>query len=269
MNIQTHSSLAGDDNRPVTPGQAGFPSFWISIGWIGMYFGLQILFGLVVCVIAVVSNPNTLGKLMSGEISSNDAFLGQLALPMFISVLLSGLVTLAILWWHLKKDSRQEKIGLFTASRLSLLKTIGLSIALMVAVTLLSEAYARYVVPGQELQAGVNQLIAGIPKTAFTHMLLFVTIAVIAPVLEEVLFRGYLQTSLMQHMKPWLAILVASATFGAVHLQPFAFPVLTALGAVFGYLYHKTGSLKVNIILHVINNGIAYILMAMGLSSGV
>jgi hypothetical protein len=269
MNTQTHSSLSENENKPVTPKQSGFPSLWISIGWIGMYFGLQILFGLVAVVITMVRDPQLMGMLMSGKITSESAFLRQLGVPMFISVLLSGLVTLAILWWHLKEDTRQEKIGLFAASRLSLLKTIGLCIALMVGVTLLGEAYARYVVPGQELQAGVNQLIEGVPKTAFTHILLFVTIAVIAPVLEEVLFRGYLQTSLMHHMKPWLAILLASAIFGAVHLQPFAFPMLTALGAVFGYLYYITGSLKVNIILHVINNGIAYLLMALGISKGV
>jgi membrane protease YdiL (CAAX protease family) len=95
-----------------------------------------------------------------------------------------------------------------------------------------------------------------------------VTIAIVAPVLEEILFRGYLQSALMHRMKPWLAILLASSLFGIVHMQPLAFPVLTVLGAVFGYLYYKTGSLKVNILLHVLNNGVAYILMATGLSSG-
>jgi membrane protease YdiL (CAAX protease family) len=269
MNIHQQPSPSGPDGTIAAPGQTPFPGFWISIGWIAMYFGFQILFGILAVVIAMFTNPELMGKLMSGAATTEGDFMAQIGVPLFVSVLLSGLATLAVLWWHLKKDNRHEKIGLFAPSRLPLLKTILLSVVLMVGILLLSEAYSRFVVPGKELQAGVNQLIAGVPKTPLNHLLLFMTIAVIAPVLEEVLFRGYLQTSLLRHMKPWQAILLASAIFGAVHVQPLAFPILTALGAVFGYLYYKTGSLKVNIILHVLNNGIAYIAMAMGLSTGV
>jgi membrane protease YdiL (CAAX protease family) len=39
-----------------------------------------------------------------------------------------------------------------------------------------------------------------------------------------------------------------------------AFPALMAMGAVFGILYHKTGSLRVNIVAHMINNGAALLL---------
>jgi membrane protease YdiL (CAAX protease family) len=268
MNSHTQSDISSTVSNPVAAGQPAFPTFWISVGWIAMYSGLQILFGILAIAVAMVTNPDLLASLMSGATPSEADFLGMLGVPLFVSVLLSGIAALAILWWHLKRDNRHEKIGLFAPSRLPLLKTILLSIILMIGVALFGEAYSRYIVPGQELQAGINQLIAGISKTPLNHLLLFITIAVIAPVLEEVLFRGYLQTSLMHHMKPWMAILLASSIFAILHLQLLAFPVLTALGAVFGYLYYKTGSLKVNIILHVINNGIAYILMAMGISAG-
>jgi membrane protease YdiL (CAAX protease family) len=266
MNIHQQPSPSGHDGTIATPGQTAFPTFWISIGWIGLYFGLQALLGVLA---VLITNPGLVAKIMSGIPPAQSDINVQMGVPLFVSVLISGFATLALLWWHLKKDNRHENIGLFASSRLPLLKTVLLSVILMVSILLLSEAYSRFVVPGQELQADMNQLIAGVPKTPLNHLLLFMTIAVIAPLLEELLFRGYLQSSLMHLMKPWQAILLASAVFGAIHFQPLAFPILTALGAVFGYLYYKTGSLKVNIILHVLNNGIAYIAMAMGISTGV
>jgi uncharacterized protein len=45
-----------------------------------------------------------------------------------------------------------------------------------------------------------------------------------------------------------------------VHLQPYAIPGLMSLSIAFGYLYHRTGSLRTNIILHMANNAFALIL---------
>ncbi len=263
--------LTFDETVPLpAPVVSRFPGFWISVAWILMYFGFQLLFGAIVFAIMFISDKELMKKAIAGGSPEQmqAQLMTQIGLPIFVSVLLAGLVTLAILWVHLRKDQRYERIGLFASSKIPLWLTIALGVGLMVGVGLLCEAYSTYVVPGKELQAGVNQLIAGIPKTPVNHLILFFTIAILAPILEELLFRGYLQTSLMRHMKPWAAILLASSIFGIVHMQPLAFPVLTALGAVFGYLYYRTGSLKVNMVLHMLNNGVAYILMVMGISGG-
>jgi uncharacterized protein len=55
----------------------------------------------------------------------------------------------------------------------------------------------------------------------------------------------------------WAAIALSAFVFAAVHMQPLAMPALMALGAAFGYIYHKTGSLRLTIILHMINNILA------------
>ncbi len=78
-----------------------------------------------------------------------------------------------------------------------------------------------------------------------------------APLTEELLFRGLLQKSLANRMPQYAAILIAAAIFGAIHLDFYAFPALFVMGAVFGYLYYRTGSLRVNILLHMLNNGAA------------
>jgi membrane protease YdiL (CAAX protease family) len=71
---------------------------------------------------------------------------------------------------------------------------------------------------------------------------------------------GLLQNALARHLPVWAAILGAAAIFGAVHMDLHAFPALMAMGAVFGLLYHKTGSLRVTIIAHMANNGAALLL---------
>ncbi len=268
MDMQTKHQIATfDTNGPVSAPPPRFPGVWISLAWIVVYFVMQLLCGFVVLGIVVALDPKMLASLTGGGLDEA-GLLTKFGLPLIVSVLLSGLITLAMLWLHLRKGVRHQQIGLFARSRLSTMHTVVLGVGLMLATMLISYLYSTYVVPGKELQGPVNALIGGIPKTPLNHVILFLTIAVVAPILEELLFRGYLQSALMHHMKPWAAIAIASTVFGIIHFQPLAFPMLAMLGAVFGYLYHKTGSLKVNMALHVINNGAAYVLMALGLSTG-
>ena len=86
------------------------------------------------------------------------------------------------------------------------------------------------------------------------------TIAVLAPVLEELLFRGAVQGALMRFFKhPWAGILVASLLFGIIHLNPVQVFYATCLGVGFGWLYYRTGSLLPAILGHIINNSLAVI----------
>ena len=85
---------------------------------------------------------------------------------------------------------------------------------------------------------------------------------VIAPVAEEVLNRGLLQTLLLRtlgHRWRWAAIGVASAGFAALHLGSVplqALPGLFVLGLVFGALYERTGSLVPGILVHAAFNAL-------------
>jgi membrane protease YdiL (CAAX protease family) len=73
-------------------------------------------------------------------------------------------------------------------------------------------------------------------------------------VVEELLFRGFLQNALAKYVPIWGAIFLSSFLFALVHGQPYAIPGLMSLSIAFGYLYHRTGSLRTNIILHMANN---------------
>lgn len=77
----------------------------------------------------------------------------------------------------------------------------------------------------------------------------------IAPLLEELLFRGVLQTSLLRLLgeRRWVAILITAALFSVTHLPVVPWQNLVplfVLGLVFGYLYERTGSMLTPILSH-------------------
>ena len=87
------------------------------------------------------------------------------------------------------------------------------------------------------------------------------SITLLGPVLEELLFRGAIQGDLQRQMSPWKAIIVSSLLFGVVHMNPAQIPFAFLLGMLFGWLYYRTGSLLPGIVGHVLNNSVATVNM--------
>ncbi len=89
-----------------------------------------------------------------------------------------------------------------------------------------------------------------------------------APLVEEVVFRGFLFAGLLNVVSPVAAVLGSAALFGALHLQPFAFPVLFLLGVLLATLYYRTGSLWPSILFHFFINASAIILQFLAAQQG-
>lgn len=80
-------------------------------------------------------------------------------------------------------------------------------------------------------------------------------IGILAGIGEEVLFRGVLQPKLQFYTgNPHAGIWLAAFIFSAIHMQFYGFFPRMFLGAVFGYLYHYSGSLGYAIFAHMLNN---------------
>lgn len=79
----------------------------------------------------------------------------------------------------------------------------------------------------------------------------------IVPVFEELLFRGFLQTSLRSLTgRPWLAIIITSLIFATLH-PPMHIPSLIALSCCLGYAYERSGSLLRPILIHIFFNAMS------------
>jgi membrane protease YdiL (CAAX protease family) len=92
----------------------------------------------------------------------------------------------------------------------------------------------------------------------FEYILAFITLVIIAPVSEEILFRGYLLGKLRKYVPVWAAILVTSLLFAIVHFQFNVGVDVFALSIVLCLLRVGTGRLWPSILLHMIKNAIAF-----------
>jgi len=77
----------------------------------------------------------------------------------------------------------------------------------------------------------------------------------VAPLAEELFFRGLVQSGLGRLLRGrWPAVVCTGLLFGAIHTQPEAVVPLAVLGIALGYLYERTGSLIAPILMHALFN---------------
>jgi membrane protease YdiL (CAAX protease family) len=86
----------------------------------------------------------------------------------------------------------------------------------------------------------------------------------LAPVCEEVAFRGHLLSALRLRTGPAAAIALSALAFAAMHLDPVRFPGLLFLGLLYGWLTWRTGSVYPAVLAHAVNNAAATALALMG-----
>ncbi len=89
----------------------------------------------------------------------------------------------------------------------------------------------------------------------------FLMVSVFAPFFEEWLCRGMVLRGLLANkIKPVWAIVISAVFFGVIHLNPWQAVPAILLGLLFGYVYYKTGSLKLTMLMHFANNTCALVL---------
>lgn len=87
------------------------------------------------------------------------------------------------------------------------------------------------------------------------------TTVVLAPIMEETLFRGLIQGAIYRRDGAAKAILISALMFGVFHFIPQQAINAFFVGIILGYIYFRTGSLLTVIIIHALNNAIAYIML--------
>ncbi len=93
--------------------------------------------------------------------------------------------------------------------------------------------------------------------SVFESSFIILVVAVIPALCEETLFRGFVQKSFEQKLKPFWSIFITALFFGLYHFNPYGLLPLIALGAYFGFAAYASNSIFVPMILHFINNLLA------------
>ena len=208
------------------------------------YFLYQLLFTSLITLpsiwVQLMNNGGDVNSFTGTETSINTAG---------ITMVLSGIAMI----WHLI-HFKYVKFSLKSFGEVSG-KTIGLSIPLIVAGMIFINLCSEFI--------GLPDMMQDTFRAMSRNVFGIISIAIMAPLVEELLFRGAIQGHLLRKgMKPVYAILIASAVFGIVHMNPIQIPFAFAIGMIFGWLYYRTGSVVPGIIGHFINNSIACIQMA-------
>ena len=208
------------------------------------YFLYQFLFT------ALIALPSTWIQIMNNGGDVSNFTPGETTITTTgLAMVLSGIAMI----WHLI-HFKYVKFNLKSFGEVSG-KTIGLSIPLIVAGMLFINLCSEFL--------GLPDLMQDTFRAMSRNVFGIISITIMAPLVEELLFRGAIQGYMLRKgMKPLHAILIASAIFGIVHMNPIQIPFAFAIGLIFGWLYYRTGSLVPGIVGHFINNSIACIQMA-------
>ena len=105
------------------------------------------------------------------------------------------------------------------------------------------------------LEKVMDQMLEGSPLWAT-----LLSVSVFAPLFEEWLCRGMILRGLLTKMKPATAIVISAAFFAILHMNPWQAIPAFCLGLLFGFVYYKTGSLKLTMLMHCVNNTMAVVL---------
>jgi membrane protease YdiL (CAAX protease family) len=103
---------------------------------------------------------------------------------------------------------------------------------------------------------GVKQVIEGVrePRQLLLSLLF---LALLAPVVEELVFRGLLYGWIAGRWGSWPALIVSALAFAGAHWEPAHVVLVLPLGVLFGWLRRRTDSLLPSLVSHIVNNGFA------------
>ncbi len=170
----------------------------------------------------------------------NELSTGQLILS---SILSNVLVIIHLLWC---RDARLNKSSFTRVPLRCYLLCLPLVLSAMFVLNVATEWI--------DLPNYNNGLFAAMSRNVWGVL----SIVLVAPLAEELLFRGALERHLLkQGYGSTGAIVASSAFFAVVHGNPAQMPFAFLLGMLLAWLYYRTGSIIPGVMCHVINNGLA------------
>lgn len=170
-----------------------------------------------------------------------------------ISVYVVGIVTLKLLFRKIERVVPTEKSDFKFGKILYLIMiTIGLGIGC----TFITNVVKLLIEQISDISIG-NRVADMLQKSSPAIMIFFV--AILAPICEEVIFRGIFLSRLRAYGDK-TAIIYTAILFGLFHTNFMQIPMAIAIGLVLGYAVVKTNKLRYSIILHMVMNLISSIL---------
>jgi hypothetical protein len=132
--------------------------------------------------------------------------------------------------------------------------TFLISVALILAVIIATEPLTNLIPMPEIFKKMLNEMFS---KTFPA----FLTAVIAAPILEEMIFRGIILEGLLKNYNPFKAIIITNLLFGIAHMNPWQFVGAFIIGIFISWIYMKTRSIILPILMHFINNLTSYLLI--------
>ena len=214
-------------------------------------FGAALLAGFVLSAIVGLL-VGALGGFSDGEVDTSAPLVTILGTLVVDAILIAA----AVLFASFKLKPKAWHFGL---RRTRFWPALGWSVLGIVSFYLLAGVYSVLLGPQPE-QTVTEDL--GLRDSTLYLVLGGFLVVVVAPIAEEVFFRGFFYRALRTSLPIWAAALIDGVVFGIIHFTGtdslVLLPVLGGLGVIFCLVYERTGSLYTVIALHAINNTVAF-----------
>ncbi|OOG52611.1 hypothetical protein B0E47_15060 [Rhodanobacter sp. B05] len=257
LSIDTRSTPFDTRLPPVLPALVRAPGVWTALGWITLYFVLQLAGGTLAALALAIAS----GSLHSwqGLLHFDDvlgAMLEQPGMQSLLAILTLAVAAIPILlltrrrWPRLWPVGRPPGFG-FAAPATS--RYLLLAVVVGVLATMLGGWLTDWLAHGQTVTQNIEQL--GKSTSLGWRIPLALMAVSLGPLVEELLFRGVLLSALLQRWGSATAILLSSLLFALMHLpglnwQVFAVPNLLLLALALAWLRLRSESIWPSVLAH-------------------
>ena len=217
-----------------------------SVCYLALFLGAQVLVMLPVVVAAAVQSA-----LENWEAA--EQLYGVLYESAMLFTAVSGLLAIGVilLFYRIRRKKLGDALWLRRVEGPGLLSGAALAPALYLAVTV-----AMMALP----EAWLDSYAEASSGVSGGGVIGIVAVVLVAPVVEECIFRGLIMTRLAQAMPGWLAAALSAAIFGLCHGHPVWFAYTFVLGVLFGLMDLRLGSIWPSILAHMVFNGVGQVL---------
>ncbi len=176
----------------------------------------------------------------------------------FQLTVLDALAGLGLIWLVLRKyKAGWSTLGLRKFNIVKAALLIGAVFVAFFALAWLAMIVVQILVPSfNPNQAQVNEFTTAVTGNA--KLISFFALVVIPPIVEEILFRGFMFPAFSGKVGMLFGALFSSLLFGFAHLQANVGVYTVVLGLLLCFMYKKTNSIIPGMLLHMLNNYVAY-----------
>lgn len=237
------------------------------------FFGTMILVQLAGIVYAIITDPLLRMSLEnSNPIDMITTFANVQVQQFSVVAIIYSLIQIIALFFFLRSREKKERRYVlkekaegkgYLSTIVITFGSIGLAMAWMLLVSLLAQVSNFWAE-----QVEIYEQISSITSNE-NILLTLISVCVLVPIAEELVFRGLVLSEFRRVMPDWLGVVVTAVIFGIAHMNPIQSVYAAVCGVMFGLVYIWTESIYQSIFMHIVFNflgsGLNQILLKLGL----